>query len=369
MDFEAVILSFYLLFPQVHPWQGRFDAAFKKDGLALNVRQDARKEIIGILNSYQDSLLPLDASLPKDDAILDTLGIVAVQYKNSSGKLRLFEYGDEDLALLPSVDGGRGIVSVNGSYVTRTLYDEAFRRTERISWKQGAGLPFIANRKTYIYKDPLPKKKFLKKQAAYSSSLSGSSGGASAAGAGASGASASGDSGAVKDLDQYSRTPVSLWDEDFENKKIQDVKFDSRGNPVRIDFYDVVSDEETKKEHNLLVMTRISSFDGQDRVVSEEEKHFYKKMDPLRLTMTKDAFVSRKNVYTYKSYTDIPDCSFYEDGVLRMSTVYTKNEDYTETVYFDGGFSVKAVYKDGVKVEEIAYSNGNEEYRRKFNDK
>ena len=229
MDFEAVILSFYLLFPQVHPWQGRFDAAFKKDGLALNVRQDARKEIIGILNSYQDSLLPLDASLPKDDAILDTLGIVAVQYKNSSGKLRLFEYGDEDLALLPSVDGGRGIVSVNGSYVTRTLYDEAFRRTERISWKQGAGLPFIANRKSYIYKDPLPKKKFLKKQAAYSSSLSGSSGGASAA-------------GAVKDLDQYSRTPVSLWDEDFENKKIQDVKFDSRGNPVRIDFYDVVSD-------------------------------------------------------------------------------------------------------------------------------
>ena len=118
---------------------------------------------VSILNSYQDSLVPSDASIPVDDAIFDTLGIVAVQYKNSSGKLRLFEYGDEDLALLPSVDGGRGIVSVNGSYVTRTLYDEAFRRTERISWKQGAGLPFIANRKTYIYKDPLPKKKFLKK--------------------------------------------------------------------------------------------------------------------------------------------------------------------------------------------------------------
>lgn len=355
MDFEAVILSFYLLFPQVHPWQARFDSAFKKDGLSVNVKQDVRKEILGILNSYQDSLVPSDASIPVDDAIFDTLGIVAVQYKNSSGKLRLFEYGDEQLALTPSVNGGRGIVSVNGEYVTRTLFDEAFRKTEKISWKQGAGLPFIANRKTYVYRDPLPKGGFLKK---YSSGK--------AAGK-ASGRNAS--AALAKDLDQYSRTPVSLWDEDFENKKIQDVKFDSRGNPVRIDFYDVVKDEETGKESNLIVKTRVSSFDGSDRLISEEERLFFKKMDPLRFTMTKDAFLTRKNVYTYKSFTDIPDCNFYEDGVLRMSTVYSKNEDYTETVYFDGGLSIKSVYKDGVKVEEIAYSNGGEKYRRKFDDR
>lgn len=351
MDFEAVILSFYLLFPQVHPWQARFDSAFKKDGLSVNVKQDVRKEILGILNSYQDSLVPSDASIPVDDAIFDTLGIVAVQYKNSSGKLRLFEYGEEQLALTPSVNGGRGIVSVNGEYVTRTLFDEAFRKTEKISWKQGAGLPFIANRKTYVYRDPLPKGGFLKK---YSSGK-------------ASGRNAS--SALAKDLDQYSRTPVSLWDEDFENKKIQDVKFDSRGNPVRIDFYDVVKDEETGKESNLIVKTRVSSFDGSDRLIFEEERLFFKKMDPLRFTMTKDAFLTRKNVYTYKSFTDIPDCNFYEDGVLRMSTVYSKNENYTETVYFDGGLSIKSVYKDGVKVEEIAYSNGGEKYRRKFDDR
>ncbi|MBO4385580.1 MAG: hypothetical protein J5817_01030 [Treponema sp.] len=356
MDFEAVILSFYLLFPQVHPWQGRLDAAFDKDGLALNVKQDVRKEIIGVLNSYNNALVPSDASIPVDDSILDTLGTVAVLYKNSSGKLRLFEYGDEQLALTPSVNGGRGIVSVNGEYVTRTLYDSAFRKTERISWKQGGSLPFIANRKTYVYRDPLPKGGFLKKY--------------SAAG-GASGGKAGGSASAVlaKALDQYSRTPVSLWDEDFENKKIQDVKFDSRGNPVRIDFYDVVKDEETNKESNLLVKTRVSSFDGSNRLVSEEERLFFKKMDPLRFTMTKDAFLTRKNVYTYKSYTDIPDCNFYEDGILRMSTVYSKNENYTETVYFDGGLSIKSVYKDGVKVEEIAYSNGDEKYRRKFNDR
>lgn len=355
MDFEAVILSFYLLFPQVHPWQARFDSAFKKDGLSVNVKQDVRKEILGILNSYQDSLVPSDASIPVDDAIFDTLGIVAVQYKNSSGKLRLFEYGDEQLALTPSVNGGRGIVSVNGEYVTRTLFDEAFRKTEKISWKQGAGLPFIANRKTYVYRDPLPKGGFLKK---YSSGKAvGKVSGRNASAA------------LAKDLDQYSRTPVSLWDEDFENKKIQDVKFDSRGNPVRIDFYDVVKDEETGKESNLIVKTRVSSFDGSDRLISEEERLFFKKMDPLRFTMTKDAFLTRKNVYTYKSFTDIPDCNFYEDGVLRMSTVYSKNEDYTETVYFDGGLSIKSVYKDGVKVEEIAYSNGGEKYRRKFDDR
>lgn len=355
MDFEAVILSFYLLFPQVHPWQARFDSAFKKDGLSVNVKQDVRKEILGILNSYQDSLVPSDASIPVDDAIFDTLGIVAVQYKNSSGKLRLFEYGEEQLALTPSVNGGRGIVSVNGEYVTRTLFDEAFRKTEKISWKQGAGLPFIANRKTYVYRDPLPKGGFLKK---YSSGKAvGKASGRNASAA------------LAKELDQYSRTPVSLWDEDFENKKIQDVKFDSWGNPVRIDFYDVVKDEETGKESNLLVKTRVSSFDGSDRLISEEERLFFKKMDPLRFTMTKDAVLTRKNVYTYKSFTDIPDCNFYEDGVLRMSTVYSKNENYTETVYFDGGLSIKSVYKDGVKVEEIAYSNGGEKYRRKFDDR
>jgi|GEM_PF-2005598 len=358
MDFEAVILSFYMLFPQVHPWQSRFDAAFKKDGLSVNVRQDVRKEIIGVLDSYNRALVPSDASIPVDDSILDTLGTVAVQYKNSSGKLRLFEYGDEQLALTPSVNGGRGIVSVNGSYVTRTLYDEAFRKTERISWKQGAGLPFIANRKTYLYRDPLPKGGFLKKNP----------GGRRGE---AYGQNSGGKSVPVpsRPLDQYSRTPVSLWDEDFEKKKIQDVKFDSRGNPMRIDFYDVVTDEESKKEEKLLVKTRLSSFDGSDRVLSEEERLFFKKMDPLRQTMTKDAFLTRKNVYTYKPSSDIPDCKFYEDGVLRMETVYSKNENYTETVYFDGGFSIKAVYKDGVKVEEIAYSSGGESYRRKFDDR
>ena len=82
MDFEAIILSFYLLFPQLHPWQTRFDSALKKDALSASVKQDVRKEILGVLNSYEASLVPFDAFSQGEEVILNTLGTVAFQYKN-----------------------------------------------------------------------------------------------------------------------------------------------------------------------------------------------------------------------------------------------------------------------------------------------
>ena len=353
MDFEALVFSIYLLFPVISPWQGHFEQTVKKSVVQQNVKDDAKKEIAAILDSYSN-FVKESSNLFRDnsvDEILGTLGILALQYKTSSGSLRLFEFGDERFSLSPSIYNGKNLISVNSDYIVRTLYDEAFRKAETISWKEGSSGSFIANRKTYIYSDPLPKKTFLKKYVFQKNAE----------------ASKNENQLPEKDMELYSRNPVRMWDEDFENKKIQDVKFDLKGNPVKIDFYDVVKDSDSGKESNVLKKTQVSSFNSEGRVLAQEETYFFKTPDVLTGTETKDSFLKRRNVYTYTAKSDFPDTKFYEDGKLRLSVEYSSNENYESTVFFDEGASIKSVYKDGVKVSESTYSNGKEIYRRDLN--
>ena len=39
-------------------------------------------------------------------------------------------------------------------------------------------------------------------------------------------------------------------------------------------------------------------------------------------------------------FEQTPDTYFYEDGKLRIKTVYDNLTDFTKTFFFDGGFSV-----------------------------
>ena len=88
MDFEAVILSFYLLFPQVHPWQARFDSAFKKDGLLFS----------GAAHSIRKETLPDDMN----DQLL---------YSEEIGRMDL---RGADLVVLSACNTARGEDSFDG---------------------------------------------------------------------------------------------------------------------------------------------------------------------------------------------------------------------------------------------------------------
>lgn len=56
-------------------------------------------------------------------------------------------------------------------------------------------------------------------------------------------------------------------------------------------------------------------------------------------------------------FEQTPDTYFYEDGKLRIQTVYDNSTDFTKTFFFDGGFSVVGKYAAGEKVSETTYLN------------
>ena len=56
-------------------------------------------------------------------------------------------------------------------------------------------------------------------------------------------------------------------------------------------------------------------------------------------------------------FEQTPDTYFYEDGKLRIQTVYDNSTDFTKTFFFDGGFSVVGKYVAGEKVSETTYLN------------
>lgn len=66
------------------------------------------------------------------------------------------------------------------------------------------------------------------------------------------------------------------------------------------------------------------------------------------------------------NFEQTPDTCFYEDGKLRIQTVYQGAGDFTKTVFFDGGFSVISRYYGGEKISETICQDGKELRSQKF---
>ena len=75
---------------------------------------------------------------------------------------------------------------------------------------------------------------------------------------------------------------------------------------------------------------------------------------------------STKNIYSYTALASVPNVSYYEDGVLRIQTIYKSDTDYTQTVFFDEGFSISTEYRKGERVLEVTYFGETEMSRRTF---
>lgn len=104
-------------------------------------------------------------------------------------------------------------------------------------------------------------------------------------------------------------------------------------------------------------------YDGEGRVVSETITHFsydYKYSD---YSSSKSV---RKSLYSYRRKDCPPDTQFFENGVLRMKTIYRDENNYTKTVFFDGNASVTVEYKKGKKVLEIFSIDGQESFRQSY---
>lgn len=75
-------------------------------------------------------------------------------------------------------------------------------------------------------------------------------------------------------------------------------------------------------------------------------------------------YVSEKNnfkvniKYDYGKNLKNPDEIIFENGIKKSEKKYLSDFDYTNTVFLDENYSIKAVYKNSIKVEEHFYLDG-----------
>src|SRR5574344_721093 len=144
MNFAQVVLYLYLLFPVFSVQQKNIAYDCGRKRMTAQEETDTRNELksfLGLEDEYaQDSSditdgadVPLPGGLENpqygpqsegSDLVQketegETKSTAEIQLLNSQKRMRLFEYGEEQLALNRSREGQRSIVSVNSKTMTR----------------------------------------------------------------------------------------------------------------------------------------------------------------------------------------------------------------------------------------------------------
>lgn len=109
-------------------------------------------------------------------------------------------------------------------------------------------------------------------------------------------------------------------------------------------------------------------YDAKGRVIEEETSFWTYRLNSFGKRIVENRTV--RNEYDYSDVTEEndgkPNQKFYENGELHLERKYTGPDSYSETLYFEGGFSVKLLYEGGSKKTEIIYMNNVEQRRRNF---
>ncbi|WP_277056960.1 hypothetical protein [Treponema socranskii] len=84
--------------------------------------------------------------------------------------------------------------------------------------------------------------------------------------------------------------------------------------------------------------------------ILEEEKSRWEYTDEKKTRLS--AIRVQKKTYDYAAGGENPNYCFYEDGKLRIKTIYAQNDAYVTTLYFDDGYTVISEYAAGEKIRE-----------------
>jgi hypothetical protein len=296
------------------------------------------------------------------------LGILHAEdaYRNAQGNLRRTTYGTgvtrETFAIM-SQENSQRLVTGNGEQFVQIRYDETSHITSKAVWKVSKG---VANRESleeYIYAPGLTR-------------------------------------------------PERRIKSDFVAKVQEETQFLRSGNPSRITVYALPDDAEDTAGKTLSSRTDFR-YDTQDRVIEEtrltrtyvpKEKPPPAKTSPSTTTPASagtdtkstpataaatdtepapattaatdtepapeatvetaekepeyaDTVETTRYAYTERSK---PNAELYRDGVLVHKIEYTAERNYTETYFFEGGFSAVVTYENDEKKQERFFFNGEE---------
>lgn len=128
---------------------------------------------------------------------------------------------------------------------------------------------------------------------------------------------------------------------------------------------DGAASDEAQKSREVQTLRTEWTYDADGRVLSETVTTWQ-----TEATVKGEARTSRvvRREYSYDGAGATPDVDYYEDGTLRIRTVYTGENGYTESLFFDGGFSVETTYVNHNKTLEVILLDGQEQRRRTFAD-
>ena len=248
-------------------------------------------------------------------------------YARNDGSLRRFSYDGEQFTVW---NEGEDTVLVNfyGDKLVRKTFDSLYRlvKNERFKLGKSAKKVSLETKSLYAYagENVLPERVIEELSSAQKRS--------------------------ERHFDKSGRL-VSLLESHYEMRESKKSEKKSEENAPEVQ---LLNDKQTSKR-----------YDSKGRLAEEENRSWSYKTNSFGRRIVEVR--STRTVYEYGEDESLaPDMFFYEDGELHLVRKYKSQDSYSETLYFDGGFSVELVYESGIKKTEIIYMNGVEQRRRNF---
>ncbi|MBO4404532.1 MAG: hypothetical protein J5780_04285 [Treponema sp.] len=273
------------------------DVSFE-DSYLEDVYTDGEEGVV-LPSDIENPLLEEPLAQSKDAVPLELL------FKNPEGKVKFFEYGEELFDIMEFPDG-QALITVNSGIFTMRIYNEDRIITEKTSWKNSISKEekTILNSVLYSYNyDSEKEKKYLSQ----------------------------------------------VRTEDFQKKNVTLNLYASDGKLTESSQF--IKTEDNKE---LLIRKTVLTYNAERKLIQKLITNYEQKPGEEKSI----CFLEKKYTYSYREGFDDPDEKYYENSVLRISTVYTNPSDKTVFHYFDGGVGVKVFYADGIKTGEETFFSG-----------
>lgn len=224
-------------------------------------------------------------------------------YLNEDKTLSLYSYDDENISV-QKTGSGNILVNSDGKKTVRFYYDDEMRLVKKENWDISGG---ISSSKI------IDSQEF-----------------------------------------EYSESNKPFASTIFSDNEKHEILYDQKGRIVSSKNYVLFKKDEKKSGKFVLESKTEWKYSESGKTLEKyfEEYSYNKNKSKILGTSTK------KDVYEYKIQDGSPDYYFYEDGKLRVSTVYSSVDSYITTMNFDGGFVVESYYEHGRRKKDLLYLNG-----------
>lgn len=150
-----------------------------------------------------------------------------------------------------------------------------------------------------------------------------------------------------------------IKESDYE--KLDKRLFDESGYLTKKEIWQYKSPESPEKNpaqkiEKEILEKKIWKFDGEHRLTEETDTLYRHSVNQKNKKITESS--ENHTVWNYNGKGKEPDSRLYENGKLRMSTIYTSSDTCTERTIFDDGFEMIVLKENGIKKSETVYAGG-----------